>query len=284
VLVAVGIVVLLEELTVREGLVADSAVEARLMEVLVQGLKVLALNLLFAARALGEEGGLVAVLAVGSVVLDEEFVGSDFLVALAAGEAADVVQPVQGLKGLPLNVLVAMSALGGSDLVLLDLLELIASSVRESVLISTVGESIIVLLNGLISGGESLGTRITKAVRGSGAGAVGESIVFLSSVRESILVYLNGLISGGESLGTRITKAVRGSGGGLLVVGDLSIADRDPLGASGGILEGGFNHEGISWRWGRSILVSKEIIVSLDFAQFFQQLIQFKLSTCLHFS
>jgi len=152
-LLAVGVVVLLVELAVVEGLSAGGAVEAGLVEVLVEGLQVLALDFLFAAGASGQEGGLVAVLAVGVVVFHEKFLESDFLVALSAAEAGHVVQGVESLKSFSLDVLAAATALGGSDSGLLHLLELVGTSVVESL---GLGSREAIILDGLISVGEAL--------------------------------------------------------------------------------------------------------------------------------
>jgi len=84
VLMAICIIVLLIEFTIREGSITNRAVEAFLMEILVQCLQVFSLNFFSATRAFWQEGRFVAMFAICFVIFDIEFFSTNFLAAFFA--------------------------------------------------------------------------------------------------------------------------------------------------------------------------------------------------------
>jgi len=90
VLMAICIIVFLVEFTIREWCITNRAVEAFLMEILVQCLQVFSLDFFSATRAFWQEGGFVAIFAICFVIFDIEFFSSNFLCAFFTYKAIHV--------------------------------------------------------------------------------------------------------------------------------------------------------------------------------------------------
>jgi len=104
VLETIRILILLIELSVGKGLVADSAGEAMLVEVLVESLQVTTLDGFATTRTSWQEGTFVASQTICFSVFVEKLFGSNVFSASSAREALEVIKRSQSLQSVSVNV------------------------------------------------------------------------------------------------------------------------------------------------------------------------------------